>query len=204
VPFVIDEHPVGALGSCCAYPSLGVTVRLRRLRRVFTIFRPSLAKISSKTAVNLASRSPDEEVEGTVPASEIHDQIAGLLSGPGAIGMFSEAEDVDVPGGKFHDEQHVQAAQEGRRKIVSTWKKSQASSPYAGARRNARQEVSCLRGAGRRAARRIRRTVAALRWWPSRETAVRAAVSPGGVLPGQPQYEVADFLAGLRSAGLTR
>src|ERR1017187_4368881 len=57
VPFVVDEHPVGALGSCCAYPSLGVTVRPRRLRRVFTIFRPSLAKISSKTAVNLASRS---------------------------------------------------------------------------------------------------------------------------------------------------
>jgi hypothetical protein len=33
---------------------------------------------------------------------------------------------------------------------------------------------------------------------------VHAAVSPGGVLPGQPQDEVADFLAGLRSAGLTR
>ena len=30
------------------------------------------------------------------------------------------------------------------------------------------------------------------------------ALSPGGVLPGQPQYEVAGFLAGLRSAGLTR
>jgi hypothetical protein len=26
VPFAVDEHPVGALGSCCAYPSLGVTV----------------------------------------------------------------------------------------------------------------------------------------------------------------------------------
>ena len=27
MPFVVDEHPVGALGSCGAYPSLGVTVR---------------------------------------------------------------------------------------------------------------------------------------------------------------------------------
>ena len=26
--------------------------------------------------------------------------------------MFSDAEDVDVPGGHFHDEQHVQAAKE--------------------------------------------------------------------------------------------
>jgi Bacterial regulatory proteins, luxR family len=49
------------------------------------------------------------------------------------------------------------------RKIVSTWKKSQASRPSAWARRNARQEVSTFRGAGLcRRARRIRRTVAAL------------------------------------------
>jgi hypothetical protein len=27
VPFVVDEDPVGALGSCGAYPSPGVTVR---------------------------------------------------------------------------------------------------------------------------------------------------------------------------------
>jgi hypothetical protein len=26
VPFVVDQHPVGALGSCRAYPSLGITV----------------------------------------------------------------------------------------------------------------------------------------------------------------------------------
>jgi hypothetical protein len=29
VSFAVDEHPVGALGSCGAYPSLGVTVRPR-------------------------------------------------------------------------------------------------------------------------------------------------------------------------------
>ena len=51
------------------------------------------------------------------------------------------------------------------RKIVSTWKKSQASRPSAWVRRNARQEVSTSRGAGLgRRARRIRRTVASLMW----------------------------------------
>ena len=51
------------------------------------------------------------------------------------------------------------------RKIVSTWKKSQASKPSACVRRNARQEVSAFRGAGlRRLARRILRTVAWLMW----------------------------------------
>jgi hypothetical protein len=47
------------------------------------------------------------------------------------------------------------------RKIVSRWKKSQASKPSACVRSNARQGVSAFRGAGlRRPARRIRRTVA--------------------------------------------
>src|SRR5208282_3605084 len=33
VPFAVDDRPVGALGSCAAYPSLGITVRTRRPRR---------------------------------------------------------------------------------------------------------------------------------------------------------------------------
>jgi hypothetical protein len=59
VPFVVDEHPVNALGPCCAYPYLGVAipVRARRPRRGLHCFRPSLAKISSKAVLNLASRS---------------------------------------------------------------------------------------------------------------------------------------------------
>jgi hypothetical protein len=37
-----------------------------------------------------------------------------------------------------------------------------------------------------------------------REFAVHTAVAPGGVLPGQPQDQVADLLAGRRAAGLAR
>ena len=33
VPLVVDQHPVGALGSCAANPSFGVTVRSWRPRR---------------------------------------------------------------------------------------------------------------------------------------------------------------------------
>ena len=57
------------------------------------------------------------------------------------------------------------------RKIMSTWKKSQASRPSAWVCRNARQEVSPFAGAGLgRRARRIRRTVASLTWCPSRDS----------------------------------
>jgi hypothetical protein len=50
VPFVIDQHPVGARGPHGAHLPLGIAVRSWRLRRVMTIFTPSLAKISSKEA----------------------------------------------------------------------------------------------------------------------------------------------------------
>jgi hypothetical protein len=76
--------------------------------------------------------------------------------------MGSDAQDVHVPGCRFPNEQHARR----RGKIVPAWKKSQASSPFAGVRRNARQEVSCWRGAGWPMERRIRRTVAALIRWP--------------------------------------
>ena len=33
VGFVIDQHPVSALGPCCAYPPFRITVRPRSLRR---------------------------------------------------------------------------------------------------------------------------------------------------------------------------
>jgi hypothetical protein len=55
---------------------------------------------------------PAQEAGGAVPVSEIHDQVAGLLSGPGAFGVGGHAEDVHVPGGYLYDEQHVQAAEE--------------------------------------------------------------------------------------------
>ena len=57
---------------------------------------------------------PDKEAEGVGPLAEVHDQVAGLLSGPCAIGMGGDAEDVHVPGGHFQYEQYVQAAEEDR------------------------------------------------------------------------------------------
>jgi hypothetical protein len=68
VAFVVDEDPVGALGSCCAYPPLGVQFARGVRGGAFTIFRPSLAKISSKAAVNLASRSRTRKLKELSPS----------------------------------------------------------------------------------------------------------------------------------------
>ena len=50
VPFTVDEHPVGALGSCAAYPPLGIAIRARRPRRVLTVFTPSPLPLNSVIA----------------------------------------------------------------------------------------------------------------------------------------------------------
>jgi hypothetical protein len=73
VAFVVDEHPVGALGSCCAYPSLGVTVRPRRARRDLHYFQALAGEDLVEGPGELGVAVPDEEAEGTVPFSEIHD-----------------------------------------------------------------------------------------------------------------------------------
>jgi hypothetical protein len=91
-----------------------------------------------------------------------------------------------------------------RRKIASTWKKSLARKPV----RLCAEE--CAPGG----------VVPAGRWPACAEDAadggcaevvpepgefaVHAAVSPGRVLPGQPQCQVAEFLAGWRAPGLVR
>jgi hypothetical protein len=81
---------------------------------IFPVFRPSLAKISSKAPVNFAVAVADQETEGADPVAEVHEQVAGLLGGPRAVRVCGHAEDVHGPGGHLHDEQHVQALEEDR------------------------------------------------------------------------------------------
>jgi len=115
--------------------------------------------------------------------------------------MFGDAEDVDVPGGHFHDEQHVQAAQEDRVNVeevagqkpmrLCVQERPPGGVLFAGRRPACSAEDP---PDGRRA------EVMA----EPGDLAVHAAVSPGRVLPCQAQDQVADLLAGRRSAGLTR
>jgi len=64
VPLVVDEHPVGALGSCCAYPLPGVTVRPRRLRRGLYYFQALACGDLVEDGRGLGVPVPDKEVEG--------------------------------------------------------------------------------------------------------------------------------------------
>jgi hypothetical protein len=123
----IDQDPVGALGPCGAYPPLGVAVRARCLRRSLdypdTLGGENLVEYLGELRVAV----PDEEAERAGPVTEVHHQIAGLLSGPCPVRVSGHAEDVHVPGCYFHDEQHVQPPEEDG----VEWKKPQASRPCA-------------------------------------------------------------------------
>jgi len=60
--------------------------------------------------------------------AEVHEQVAGLLSGPGAGGAGGDARDVHPPGLDLHQEEDVQAfeehgvsVQEVARQIPDAW-----------------------------------------------------------------------------------
>lgn len=63
VPFIVDEHPVDALGSCGAYPSFGVTVRPWRLRRGLDYFQALAGEDFVEGGRELGVTVPDEEAQ---------------------------------------------------------------------------------------------------------------------------------------------
>ena len=111
--FVVDEHPVGALGSSCAYPSLGITVRARRPRRGLDVVTPSLAKIASKTPVNLASRSRTRKRKEPVRSPRSTSRLRARRAVQAPVG-WAVMPRTCTPGGYLHHEQDVDAFQGNR------------------------------------------------------------------------------------------
>ena len=104
------------------------------------------------------------QVRGAI--TQIHQQVADLLHGPGTVRVRGNPEDVYAAAAYLHDEQAVQGCSDTAQ---STWKKSVASIVAACVCRNCRHVVSvCRLGAGGIfRALRIRRMVDALTRWPS-------------------------------------
>ncbi len=72
---------------------------------------PLPASTSSNAGVNLLSRSR-QEFEAAGACAEVHEQVAGLLGGPGSGGVSGDAQDVHPPGLDLHHEEDVQASEE--------------------------------------------------------------------------------------------
>src|SRR5881396_3525836 len=83
VPLAVGQDPVGALSPCGAYPPLGIAVRLRRPRRCCDDRHALVGEDLVESAGELGITVPDEEAEHADPVPCLHDQVAGLLGGPG-------------------------------------------------------------------------------------------------------------------------
>jgi hypothetical protein len=57
---------------------------------------------------------PDEKTEGATGISEVHHQVAGLLSQSRGGRVGGDAEDVDLSGGVLDDEERIQSDQGDR------------------------------------------------------------------------------------------
>jgi hypothetical protein len=122
VAFAEDQDAVGELGSGGEDESFGEAVRPRTLR-----WDPhSVDSCAGQDAVErcreLAGPVADEEPEGGGTVVEVHQQVVGLLGGPGSGRMAGRPEDVHVPAVDFEGEEDVDPLQsegavdvEGRR-----------------------------------------------------------------------------------------
>ncbi len=68
MPFTVDEHPVGALGSWAAYPPLGIAIRAQRPRRGLDRLHALAGENPVEDTGELGVAVPDQEAEGADPA----------------------------------------------------------------------------------------------------------------------------------------
>src|SRR5688572_3849910 len=107
VSLVDDQESVGDLASDCADESFGVAVRSRAARRNPHSLNTGAGEDSVERCRELASPIANKEPETVRSIVEVDEQVAGLLCGPWPVGMRCGTEDVDVAGGDFKDEEHV-------------------------------------------------------------------------------------------------
>jgi hypothetical protein len=110
VLLVVDQQPVGALGSDRAYEPLGVGVHPRRLRRALQ----DLDVVGGEDGVQglgIAGVAVAQQVaEGGGALAEVVRRFRAM-GGPVRGGVGGDAEDVNGAGADFHDVEHVQPLQ---------------------------------------------------------------------------------------------
>ena len=81
---------------------------------ILTTSMPASAKHRVERGRELAGAVADEEPEPRGVLAEVHDEVAGLLGGPGPVGMRGHAQDVQVAVADLEHEQDVEPPQRHR------------------------------------------------------------------------------------------
>jgi hypothetical protein len=110
VSLVVDQQPVGALSADAADEPLRIAVRPRRTGRDLHHGDAFAGEDGIKGGGELGVPVADQEAEGADLITEVGQQVAGGLSGPGRC-VSGYPEEVHPAGADLHDEQNVKAAQ---------------------------------------------------------------------------------------------
>jgi hypothetical protein len=106
-----EEDPVEALCPHCPDPTLRVGVGSGRANGVLMIRMASEAKISSKLAVNLASRSRIRNLNDRPRSTRSPTRVAGHLGDEGTCRMVGDPEDAHLSSPELDHEEHVELLQ---------------------------------------------------------------------------------------------
>ena len=124
VSLVVDQQPVGAFGADAAYEPFGVAVRSGRARRDLDYGDAFGGEDGIKGSSEFAVPVTDQKAEGADAVTEVHQQVASGLSGPGRRGVSGHAEKMDPAGVDLHHKQNIKAAQsdgvEGEKSVASS------------------------------------------------------------------------------------
>src|SRR5215203_2268185 len=114
VVFAEDEDAVGEFASDGQDEAFGEAVRSRTSRWDLHGVDPGAGEDGVERGGELAGAVADEEPEGGGALVEVHQQVAGLLGGPGSRRVARCPEDVYVAAANLKCEEHVDPLQSDR------------------------------------------------------------------------------------------
>jgi hypothetical protein len=104
-----DQHPVGDFGAHRQDDAFGEAVRPRAAWRDLDHLDARIRQHRIERGRELTGPIADEELGNTL--AEVHDEVAGLLGGPGSVGIAGHAQHVQVAVVDLEGEQDVEPLQ---------------------------------------------------------------------------------------------
>ena len=89
-----DQHPVGDLGADGQHEAFGEAVRARTPRRDLDHLDARVRQDRVERRRELPGPVADQEPKPGGVVAEIHDEVAGLLGGPGSVGMCGHGQEM--------------------------------------------------------------------------------------------------------------
>jgi len=111
MPRAEDQHPVGDLSPGGEHEPFRISVRARASGRNLHRLDTSIGQERVKRRGELPGPITDQEPEAGGAITQIHQEVADLLHGPGTVRVRGDPEDVHITAAYLDDEQAVQALQ---------------------------------------------------------------------------------------------